>query len=160
MRPLRLLLRTAGSGLLLAGLGCTTVSSSGVSTSARLAPSTLPVIVSATQDPPNATQLGIVEAHGPRPPSTLEEIVIGFTSRVADLGGDYGRIDSFATRFETVSETYTYECGTTQTVGVSADGTPLTMYVPMTCTGITEVEVGTLTLTGRAFKTQPPPAKP
>jgi hypothetical protein len=141
-------------------LGCSTVNSSAISTSPRLPPYVSSVTLSATQDPPNGVELGIVEAHGQRPPATLEAIALEFSSRLATLGADYGRIDSFDTRFEMVTQSYTYECGTVQTVGTAADGTPITSYVSQTCVGYTEVEVGTLTFTGRAFRTQAAIPKP
>jgi hypothetical protein len=147
-------------GTFFVGLGCTHVSSSAVVTSAPLPPYVSPVTLSATRDPVNGVELGIVEAHGRRPPATLSAIAGEFSSRVGKLGGDYGRIDSFATHCEIVTETYTYECGTVQTVGVNADGTPITSYVSQTCTGFQNVEVGTLTLTGRAFRTQSATPKP
>jgi len=145
----------AGGTLILA-VGCitTTAASSGVSTSAPQAPSSTPVTLSATRDPDNGQQVGLVEAHGQRPPATLGAVATEFCSRVAQLGGDYGRIDSLGTRFEIVTESYTYDCGTTMIVGTSADGAPITAYMPQSCTGYYDVEVGTLTLTGRAFRTQ------
>jgi hypothetical protein len=147
-------------GLLFLGLGCTHVASSAVMTSAPLPPSVSAVRLSATQDPVNGVELGIVEAHGRRPPATLSAVAAEFSSRVGKLGGDYGRIDSFATHFEIVADTYTYECGYVQTVGTNADGTPITSYISQTCTGYQNVEVGTLTLTGRAFRTQLGTPKP
>ena len=138
------------------GAGCATVSSSAVSTAAARPPSTAAVTLSATRDPDHGDELGLVEAHGQPPAVTLTAIAREFSARVAKLGADYGRIDSFDTRFEIVTNTYTYECGTTITTGSSPDGAPMTTYIPQTCTGQTEVEVGTLTLTGRAFRTGPP----
>lgn len=144
----------AGASTLVLGTGCTTVFSSAVSTAAAHPSSTSAVTLNATRDPENAEELGLVEAHGRRPPATLDAIAREFSTRVAKLGADYGRIDSFDTRFENVTETYSYECGTTVTTG-STDGVPTTTYISQTCIGQTEVEVGTLTLTGRAFRTKP-----
>jgi hypothetical protein len=147
-------------GALFIGLGCSHVASSAIITSAPLPPYVSAVRISATQDPVNGVELGIVEAHGRQPPATLSAVAAEFSSRVGKLGGDYGRIDSFATHFEIVTDTYTYECGTVQTVGVNADGTPITSYLSQTCTGYQNVELGTLTLTGRVFRTQPGTPKP
>jgi hypothetical protein len=144
----------AAGTLLVAGCIATTTASSGVSTSVPQPSSTAPVTLSATRDPERGQQVGLAEAHGRLPPATLETVAMEFASRVAQLGGDYGRIDAFGTRFETVTESYTYDCGTTMTVGTSADGVPITTYIPQSCTGYYDVEVGTLTLTGRAFRTQ------
>lgn len=131
------------------------------------APLSGPVSVSATRDLPGAEELGIVEAHGIRPAAPLGEILAAFRSRVAELGGDYGRIDGFATRFEEVTESYTYDCGTnvteTQTRNVSTPGpngtstsrtetVTVTRHQPRTCTGTRQVEAATFTLTGRAFR--------
>jgi hypothetical protein len=152
---------------LLLAAGCSQVRSSAYVIGQPLPPSTAPVEVSATRDLPRAQELGVVEVHGRLPVATLERLVLEFRGRVAAMGGDYGRIDSFATRHEMVTETYDYECGTsestveTQTVtSVGADGTPtvstesvpVTRYVSKTCTGERRVEVATLTLVGRALR--------
>lgn len=160
MKQPHFLLCVSTVGVLVFGPGCSSVRSSAIATSAPLSPYLSGVTLSATHDPPNAEQVGIVEAHGQRGPGTLSAVALEFTSRVAKLGADYGRIDSFATKFETVSQSYLYDCGTTVTLGVSTDGVPITSYLPMTCTGYTEAEIGTLTLTGRAFRTQPATPKP
>lgn len=146
--------------------GCTTVGSSAYTTGPRLAPSASPVRVSATRDPAAGAELGAVEAHG-HPPATLAALVEEFRGRVASLGGNYGRIDGFATRYEEVQEEYSYDCGTTETryetrtdFRPGADGTstiitetvPVTEYVPKTCHDTRWVEVATFTLTGRAFQ--------
>lgn len=122
-----------------------------------------------TTDPPGAEQLGIVEAHGRRPAATLEELLAQLTDRVAAMGGDVARIDSFPTRYEMVSESYTYDCGTTRTrqepqsvTTVDANGRPttttqwvtVTEHVAQTCTGFRQVEAATLTVQGRAFRTR------
>jgi hypothetical protein len=121
--------------------GCSGIGSSAYPTGPQLAAATGPVRLSATRDPARARQLGVVEAHGDRRRATLLAIADEFRGRVASLGGDAGRIDGFATRFDMVTETYTYGCGTPK--------------MPMTCTGTRQVEVPTLTLTGRAFKLAP-----
>ena len=121
--------------------GCTGIGSSAYATGPGLAPSTGPVRLSATRDPSGARPLGVVEAHGDRRRATVPAIAEEFRARVASLGGDAGRIDSFATKYEMVTETYMYQCGAPK--------------MPMTCTGTRQVEVPTLTFTGRAFKLAP-----
>jgi hypothetical protein len=125
------------------------------------------VAVHLTREPVDADELGIVEAHGPRPAATLEQILNEFTRRVAALGGDIARVDAFATGYETVTESYTYECGANVTrdevrmvTQTNPDGTttttwehePVTQYESKTCTGDRKVEVATLTIQGRAFR--------
>jgi len=122
-----------------------------------------------TQEPTDAEELGIVEAHGSRPAATLEQVVAELRARVAALGGNLARVDEFATRYEMVSENYTYDCGTTETrqeprtsvqPGPNGTTTTVTEYVsvthhePKTCTGVRQVEAATLTLRGRAFRAQ------
>jgi hypothetical protein len=142
--------------------------SSAVATGVPLPPSDRPVSVLLTRDPQDATEIGIVEADGTRPVATVDGLVAEIRNRVASLGGDVARIDRFATRYEMVTETYQYDCSTTETrmeartvTQTQADGTtttstewvPVTESVYRTCTGTREVEVGTLTITGRAFRT-------
>ena len=146
--------RFASASALFLAVGCTTVHSSAVRTATASPPTTSAVTLSATRDPPNAQQVGLVEAHGQPPLASLTAITGQFSAQVAKLGGDYGRIDSFGTRFEIVAQPYSYECGSNVITGASADGVPTTTYISQTCTGETDVEVGTLTLTGRAFRTQ------
>lgn len=155
---------------LLLGTGCLApVRSSVYATAPALPPTTAPVAVSATRDPAGARTLGVVEASGHLPAATLAALVSEFRARVASMGGDFGRIDSFATRHEMVTETYQYDCGTdeidheTRTVfGTAPDGTPtvstetvpVVKHVPKTCTGERVVEVATLALVGRALLTE------
>ena len=132
-------------------------------------PITGPVAVRFTTDPPGAEQLGIVEAHGRRPAARLEEVLAQLMDQVAALGGDVARIDAFPTRYEMVTESYTYDCGTTQTrqqpqtvTSVDSNGRPttttqfvtVTEHVPQTCTGVRKVEAATLSVQGRAFRTR------
>lgn len=128
--------------------GCRGVGSSALATGPKLAASSAPVRLSSTRDPARAQPLGVVEAHGDRRVATLDAIAEEFRGRVASLGGDVGRIDNFATRYEMVTETYSYDCSTTMTTGYP----PMTTRIPRTCSGTRTVEVPTLTLTGRAFK--------
>jgi hypothetical protein len=151
----------------MAATACATVGSSALRTGPLLEPATAPVALSATRDPEGAEELGIVEAHGRCGVATIPEIVAEFRTRVASLGGDHGRIDTFGTRYDLERESYTYECGATETrqetrtvSTVAPDGTvswttetvPVAEYVSRTCTGWREVEVGTFTMTGRAFR--------
>jgi hypothetical protein len=144
------------------------VASSAVITRPALAPSASAVSISATRDPAGAEEIGIVEAYGLRPQATVEALVAEFRARVATLGGDFGRIDNFATRHELRTESRDYECGGVETqmqtqsvVAIGPDGStavtseavPVTTYVSKTCTEERQVEDATLTLVGRAFRT-------
>ena len=146
--------------------GCTAVSSSSYATAPRRAPSTAPVSIASTRDPADALELGVVESSGRLGAVTLEQLVAAFRSRVAQMGGDAGRIDTFGTRYEIVSESYEYDCSTTETehetrtvsrigpggtITFDTESVPVTRRVPKTCTGTRSVEVGTLSLVGRAF---------
>jgi hypothetical protein len=162
-------MRAAGSSLLLLlGLACTHVQSSAYATRRALPPASAAVRISATRDPAQAEELGVVEAHAGMRVASLDEVIAEFRGRVAAMGGDYGRIDTVATKHEMFDETYTYECGSTQTTietttvsQVNADGSvssttqsvPLTTYVSQTCTGVRQVEASTLSVVGRAFRT-------
>jgi hypothetical protein len=142
--------------------------SSALITGRELPPSTAPVEISATRDPLRAEALGVVEAHGSIPVATLEGLVTAFRTRVASMGGDYGRIDDLATRHEMVTEQHDYECGSFETetemqsvLQTEPDGSstfvtqsvPVSRYVSKTCTEQVQVEAATLTLVGRAFRT-------
>lgn len=157
---------------LLALSGCSAVQSSALPTGPRLAPSTAPVAVFVTRDPPDADEIAIVEAHGRRPVATLEALLGELRSRVAGLGGDRARIDGFATRYEMVTESYTYDCGTTEmrtetrtvsrpgpngTSTMSTETVSVPRHVSKTCTGTRTVEAAVLTLTGRAFRARGSP---
>jgi hypothetical protein len=157
-----------GVSLLVLAASCThAVQSSALATGRAAAPSPAPVEIGATRAPPGAEELGLVEAHASPSAATLEALVAEFRVRVASLGGDYGLVDGMTTRYELVAERYDYECGMTETVletqtvsRIAADGSPVletrsvpvTTYVSRTCTGERQVEVGTLTLVGRAFR--------
>src|SRR5215470_3623267 len=90
----------------------TTVGASFVRTASAAPPAAGPVMVRLTSDPPGAEQLGVVEAHGRRPAANLQEVLVQLTEQVAALGGDVARIDAFPTRYEMITESYTYDCGT------------------------------------------------
>jgi hypothetical protein len=164
-------MRAAGLHLLLClGASCTPVHlrSSVFPTTASLPPAKTPVQLSATRDPSNGKELGVAEAHGFMSDVTLAALVAEFSSRVASMGGNYGRIDDLATKDEWIRESYTYECGSDETstetqyvTQMNPDGTmtttvlsvPVTRYVPKTCIGERQVEVVTLSVVGRAFRT-------
>jgi hypothetical protein len=161
-------MRVITAGLALC-CGCSTVRSSALRTGNPARPAAGPVAVRFTDDPTNAEQLGIVEAHGRRPGAKLEEVLAEFTARVAALGGNVARVDAFPTRYEMITESYTYDCGTTQThqeprsvTRTDANGQPttttefvtVTEHVAQTCTGFHQVEAATLTVQGRAFRTR------
>jgi hypothetical protein len=164
--------RAATSVLLSFAISCgsaqRSVRSSGFSTSRAVAPSSVLVRVSATRDPAKAQELGVAEAHGTVPAATLDALISEFRARVASMGGDYGRIDTLGTRHEMVTETYTFDCSTTETVfetrsvsRVNPDGSvsftteavPVTQTVSKTCTEERQVEVATMSVVGRAFRT-------
>lgn len=126
--------------LALAAAACSPVRSSAVPTTAwRLAPHRGPVAVSATRDPAEGVLLGTVEASGP---STIDEVLPEFVSRVAQLGGDFARVDEVRTRFEWVQRPVMqqYNCGS--------------FRFPMMCTRqfMQSDEVATLLVRGRAFR--------
>jgi hypothetical protein len=164
-------MRISGASSLLLATACAAVHvhSSAHATGRALPPSSGAVLVTATSSPPGAEELGIVEVHGRLAVATLEQLVGEFRGRVALLGGDRGRIDALSTRYQWVTEEYTYDCSTTEIVfetrsvtRVGADGStttssetvPVTKTVSKTCTGERQVEVATTTLVGRAFLTK------
>lgn len=165
-------MRIAGAASLLLVTACAAlrVESSAHVTGRTLPPSSEPVEVGATSSPPpGAEELGIVEVHGRLAVATLEQLVAEFRGRVAKLGGDRGQVDALSTRYEWVTEEYTYDCSTTETVvethlvtHVGPDGSvttsfetvPVTNTVSKTCTGDRQVEVATMALVGRAFLTK------
>ena len=118
----------------LLGLGCSTVTGSGVATGAPGGP-VAAVWIRAVSLPGPGREVGLVEAkaHG----ELLHELVPEFARQVAALGGNCGLVDRVSSRFEleTHVETYAYGCGKT------------------TCLGTRTVtrEVETLTMLGRAF---------
>ena len=130
-----------------------------------VAPNTVEILLA--REPAAGSEIGIVEAHGRRPAATLEALVGELRHRAADLGADAVRLDAIGSRFERVTEWFTYQCGTTTTemqtrtvMSTDAQGhmtsrsetVPVTHYESKTCTGFHEVEVETMTLTGRAFR--------
>jgi hypothetical protein len=117
------------------------VHTSAVATAPAAAPSTGPVRVSAMIVPRGVPQLGIVQAHSDQ--TDITQIMPSLVKQVADLGGNYLKIDDITTTYgmQTRSRTENYSCGTSK--------------YPRTCTRtVTEtVEVPTTRILGRAYRT-------
>lgn len=130
----------AAAALGLAGLGCSSVSGSGVATGAPGRGSGV-VHVRAITLPRPGREVGIVEAKGHH--EMIEDVMPEFARQVAALGGNYGLVDRITSRYElqTYTETYSYACGKS------------------TCTGTrtSTREVETLSIVGRAFYLDPEP---
>lgn len=129
--------------LSLPALGCNQVRSSSVQTGPRrYGPNRGYVTIKATVVPPGAVEIGTVETYGND--KKLSDLVPKFAAEVAKMGGNFGKIDSIRTKFETHIESRmeSYSCGTAQ--------------APRTCTRnvSTPVEVATTTIMGRAFRTE------
>ena len=124
-------------------LGCSSVRSSSVATgTSGQAVDPSRVAIAATWVPEGATQMAVVETHG-NVGEGLEAILAGFRAEVGARGGNFGKVDTMRTRFEMqqVSRTESYSCGTQAT--------------PQTCSRLVtqNVEAGTMTVVGRAFRT-------
>jgi hypothetical protein len=134
-------LRAGLALVLLATTGaCTGIRSSSVRTGeAAYAPHQGPVRLTAFYVPPAAQEVGLVQVRGPRP---IPELADEFQREVAKLGGDWGVVETIATKFEFVTrtESYSYSCGDSKT--------------PRTCNGtrVVSEEVGTTQLVGRAYR--------
>ncbi len=118
-------------------IGCGTVArSSLVRTGAsHAAVATTSVRLCMLSVPEGAEELGLVEAHS-GPESTFESIAHEFKAQVAKAGGDVAKVDKIRTKFEMVSNTYTYQCGKS------------------TCVGTNTIEVPTTTWLGHAYRTR------
>lgn len=105
------------------------------------------VSLSAVSVPEGASELGIVQAHTVQ--GSIEDAVPEFRKQVAELGGDFGKIDDVATKFETETRTRTesYSCGTVNS--------------PRSCSRtVTEtVELATTRIIGKAYRLGASPAK-
>ncbi len=147
--------------------GCSTVGSSAVRTASVVPGGREPVVVQFTQKPADADELGIVEAQGRGPAAKLQQVLAELTGRVAALGGNLARVDAFATRYDVVNESYTYDCGTTGTrleprsvtrpgpnrsMATITEVVPVSYHQPKTCNGVRKIETPTLTFRGRAFR--------
>ncbi len=90
--------------------------------------------------PEGASELGIVQAHTVQ--GSIEDALPEFREQVAQLGGDFGKIDDVGTKFEiqTRTRTESYNCGTSDK--------------PNTCTRtVTEnVELATTRIMGKAYR--------
>ena len=91
------------------------------------------VAVRLTNDPADAAEIAVVEAHapawfgtgrdvssgkiasGPRGGPTLQALVEELKRRTASVGGDVARVDTFATKYDVVRESYSYDCSETKT---------------------------------------------
>ncbi|MFW6067650.1 MAG: hypothetical protein ACOC97_04870 [Myxococcota bacterium] len=130
-----------GAALLVLVAGCSNVRSSTVHTGAnRHAPHQGAVTVQATQVPPQAEELAVVQTRGHN--VELSDLVPDFAREVAKVGGNFGKVDKIRTKFEVTQQNRqeTYQCGTQD--------------APQTCTRTVtdQVEIATTTITGRAFR--------
>jgi hypothetical protein len=105
------------------------------------------VRISAVSVPEGATELGIVQAHTVQ--GSIEDAVPEFRKQVAELGGDFGKINNVSTKFEmqTRTRTESYNCGTSDK--------------PQTCSRtVTEnVELATTRIIGTAYRLGAPTPK-
>jgi hypothetical protein len=105
------------------------------------------VRISALSVPEGASELGIVQAH--TVDGSIEDAVPAFREQVAQLGGDFGKINEVGTKFEleTRTRTESYNCGTSDK--------------PRTCSrNVTEtVELATTRLVGKAYRLAVPTAQ-
>ena len=131
--------------VLLAAVGCEprVVSSAVPTSAARLGQPPRPVWLSSLAVPPQARELGVVQAHSDQ--TDIRRIVPEFVARVSALGGNFGKIDDITTTYEfhTVTSHQTYSCGS--------------VNAPRTCsrTVTSQVEVPTTRVLGRAFEVMP-----
>jgi hypothetical protein len=97
--------------------------------------------VSAMSIPPQAIQLGTVQASGIE---TIDGLMPKFMEEVARIGGNFGKVDLVSTSFDmrTYMESYTYNCG--------AGGQFRQCHGMRSRTG----EVATTRILGRAFRIQ------
>ena len=105
------------------------------------------VRVSAVGVPEGAAEVGIVQAHTIQ--GSIEDAMPEFREQVAQLGGDFGKINDIATSFEmqTRTRTESYNCGTSDK--------------PRSCTRtVTErVELATTRIIGKAYRLGSPTAQ-
>ncbi|HKO53990.1 MAG TPA: hypothetical protein VJV79_40055 [Polyangiaceae bacterium] len=98
------------------------------------------VRVSAVSVPEGASELGIVQAHTVQ--GSIEDAMPEFRAQVAQLGGDFGKINEVGTTFEmqTRTRSESYNCGTSDK--------------PRTCSRtVTErVELATTRIIGKAYR--------
>jgi hypothetical protein len=105
------------------------------------------VRVSAVSVPEGASELGIVQAHTVQ--GSIEDALPEFREQVAQLGGDFGKVDDVGTTFEMQTRTRneSYNCGTSDK--------------PRNCSRrVTErVELATTRIIGKAYRLGAPTAK-
>jgi hypothetical protein len=128
----------------LIGAGCAGVRASSIATSGEALPYNRgTVTVRALTDPPNARELGAVEASGEE---SLDALVAAFVEQVRSLGGNVARIDSVTpvveTRMRPVSQSVPcfgmrFQAGCSQTY-------------------LTPEEVAVVRLVGRALRVEAP----
>ncbi len=98
------------------------------------------VRVSVLAVPAGASELGIVQAHTIQ--GSIEDAMPEFREQVAQLGGDFGKVNDVSTGFEMQMRTSTesYSCGTSDK--------------PRTCTRTVtrQVEVATTRIIGKAYR--------
>lgn len=95
------------------------------------------VRVSGLAAPAGARQLGIVEAKGSAGISIVE-LIANARASAAAMGANLVCVDAVSTKYERVTQTYTYTCGDSKH--------------PQTCTGVRTVEVATPSLIGHAYR--------
>jgi hypothetical protein len=116
------------------GSGCVAnrARSSGVATASVHAVVTGPVrVCHLFEAPAGSEDMGVIEAHGSFLP--IDAIATEFAQRARLQGGNVARIERMKTKYEWVTQTYTYTCGKS------------------TCTGSRQVEVETFSMQGHAF---------
>lgn len=144
LRPLLALAITAA----MAATGCSSVGGSAVHTgAARPQPYAGVVALYASGvTPPGVEQVGVVEVHAVEGEATIDALLPAFVRKVTQLGGTIAVLDSTETRFDIVpvphSESYAVPCGYRGMCFASR-------------TIVTNAEMMTLTLRGRAFVAAP-----
>lgn len=128
--------------------GCSSIQATAIATGpVHAAPRAGPVAIYASQVPPAAVELGLVEVKGEGDEGGVDVLLPLFVQKVAALGGDAAVIDAVDARYE-----------------LSVTTTPETMLQPCpwrTCASTrsmpTQTEVLVVTMRGRAMKTEGAP---
>ena len=128
--------------MLLCASGCTSIRSTSMSTMPAQAYLGHVSVVSLGE--PAGVQVGIIQTTA-GVGEELTEVMDAFAAEAGRAGGDIAKVDRMNVTYEWVTRmvTQTYSCGTSQ--------------APRTCTRTVPqtMEVGTLSVTGRAFRSQP-----